>query len=570
MSKHRDPSKRRERPPTWKRLRGARTSSAGDPPGENPPAGEAPERCGDGRHSHSSADADIHIQDLQERERRYRTIVEAADDLIFIIDRSDRVVYVNAAAAASQHRKPEELIGRKRSELFPSQVARSQRASLRSVVASGEPAIFESELAVRGGRIWIHTRLVPLRNEKGRVHAVLGISRDITMRRRAELALAASEQRYRTLVETSPDGIAMIDLDGRVQMANHRAAQVSGYARPEELIGRHMSELVVPEQRGRAEREFIETVAAGRVRSREYSLLRPDGTTLTGEVNASVIAGPDGEPVSVIAVLRDITERKQLQHRLFEAQKLETIATLVAGVCHDFGNVLAAVLGNVSMLQRRSSLSERDRELLAETAVAAERGSAYVRQLLSYRKNAPRLRKSLDVNTLIRSSGRLVCSIEPRAQISFKLARRLPPVLGDATQLEQVFTNLLLNAAQASESPSKVSVTTAGILLQSEQAAGLELKPGRYVIVGIQDQGCGMDERTRARAFEPFFTTKPSGRGMGLPACLGIARSHDGQLRIESKPGHGTIARLWLPAGQARSRRRSGRPAAFDTPPANR
>ena len=381
-----------------------------------------------------------------------------------------------------------------------------------------------------------------------RTVGIQGVAHDITERKRAKEALRQSEELYRSLVETSPDGITLVDPDICVKMANQRAAELLGFDKSEDLVGKNGLEFIAPEDRELAREDLQRTIETGGVRNVEYTLLRRDGSQLPGDFSASVTVDAEGKPTGCIVVARDITERKRLQQQLLQSQKLESIGTLAGGIAHDFGNLLAVVVGNVSMLQRRDDLPAKARDLLRDALAAAERGAALTQQLLAYARGGLQKPAPTDLNRIVKSVLQLLRATSPQ-QIEFAqhLPKNLPLVMTDPSQADQVVMNLCLNAIQAVQPPGTIEISTRAVTIGPDQSAELELAAGEYVHLQVRDRGSGMDDETIKRAFEPFFTTKPMGRGMGLAATQGIVHSHNGQIRIDSAPTSGTTVSVWLP-----------------------
>ena len=252
-------------------------------------------------------------QPLEEAGAFHRTLIEASDDLIFVIDREGRVLYVNPAAARLIGAPPEAIVGRRRAELFPPDIAAQQEASLRRVFETGETVDVDSWIVYPRGRIWANSQLIPVRDAGGRVEFVVGFSRDISRRKAAEDALLQSEQKFRDLAEGMPDGAALIDQD-TMCWVNAALCEMYGY-REEELLGQRVEMTVAPEVRDAVTRRYQDRVAGKDAPSRYESVgLRKDGTRLNIEVHARVVT-VEGRPM-VQAILRDITERKRAEEAL--------------------------------------------------------------------------------------------------------------------------------------------------------------------------------------------------------------------------------------------------------------
>lgn len=381
-------------------------------------------------------------------------------------------------------------------------------------------------------------------------------------RLQVEKALAESEAHYRTLVETSPDAILMVDRQGSIVMANHGAVALRGVENLDDLIGARAVDLVAPQDRARAEANLLRALSGELPEPEEYALLKADGSTLEGELRTGLISAAEGRTERVMVICQDITQRKRMQQELLRTQKLESIGTLAGGVAHDFNNVLAVIVGNISVALGLEQYPPRVSDLLTGSLEAAERASALTNQLLAYARGGLHQPAPTNLNSVIEAVVPLARRAAPRQiEIVPRLSPELPHVMADATQMEQIVMNLCLNAIQASTPPAEVHVVTGHETLDPQRAGALGVAAGDYVCLEVRDRGCGMDAGTVERVFEPFFTTKPMGRGMGLAAAHGIVASHRGSIEVTTRLNVGTTMRVWLPVSEAQPA-----PAAYEAP----
>lgn len=267
-------------------------------------------------------------------------------------------------------------------------------------------------------------------------------------------------------------------------------------------------------------------------------------------------------------------ERRVLEEKLRETQKLESLGLLAGGVAHDFNNLLTGILGNASLAVEMWDPPEPARSMLRDVINAGERAAELTRQLLAYAGKGRFFIQPMDFSGAVREVAGLMRSSLPRTvELSLELAEDLPPLEGDASQVRQLVMNLVMNAGEAiGNAHGRVVVSTGMRELTAEQlqrgAAAEGLLPGPYLCLEVRDNGCGMDEETRRQIFDPFFTTKFIGRGLGLAAARGIVRSHRGIIEVESEPGKGSVFRVLLPA--AEMRKPAPPPAkSLPAPPAN-
>jgi PAS domain S-box-containing protein len=388
---------------------------------------------------------------------------------------------------------------------------------------------------------------------------------DISEREDALKALHASEERFRTLAEAGLDGV-FVHQNGAFILTNEVGAAMFGYDSAS-IIGKRLMEVTAPGSRALVAENLAKPGSVYEIEG-----LRRDGTTFFCEVRGKTLT-VDGATTRV-SVVRDVTERKlceaeqrALAERIRHAQKLESLGVLAGGVAHDFSNILTVISNGVAVAKLESGLSAQCTSQLEAIALAAERAADLCRQMLMYAGKARIEREVVDLSALVEDmSGILEASISKKASFERKLASGLPTLHADATQIRQVLMNLVLNASEAISTPQgRIRVSTgAGIFdaaAFAESVAGGNPEAGPYVWLEVDDDGVGMDAHTRAQMFDPFFSTKFVGRGLGMAAVLGIVRSHEGALFVDSSPGVGTRIRVLLPAGAAGQKTASPKPA---------
>jgi two-component system, cell cycle sensor histidine kinase and response regulator CckA len=265
-----------------------------------------------------------------------------------------------------------------------------------------------------------------------------------------------------------------------------------------------------------------------------------------------------GAPAGWLEIVRDITERKRLDERLRQADKLESLGVLASGIAHDFNNILTGVLGNISLTMGLVEPGSRGDCLLKNAAQATERAAMLTKQILAYAGKGEFVVEQVNLSTLVRRTMKLIRgSIPGNVHVELALDEDLPPVRADETQLEQIALNLILNAAEAiGDQGGKVAVRTGIEDLDSGAAAKPydvgQPAPGRYIVLEVADTGIGINPSVKPNIFDPFFTTKFMGRGLGLAALSGIVRALNGAVLVDSTPGQGTIFRVLLPASATR------------------
>lgn len=484
-------------------------------------------------------------QALRESEERYRTLAESAQDLIFIVDREDRVQYVNRFAAEMIGRTPDELLGQVRGTLFPHDVADRQRQSISRVLDTGQPFGEETSIPTPRGDIWLDTHLVPLRRGDGEIYAVLGVARDNTEAKQTEQALREAEERQRTILDQMQEAVIYADADDRIRQINECACSLLGGTR-DALLGRDLVEVHDEGIRPKVA-EMIRTLRAGNC-TQAVSLRRTvDDRELI--FRFSPVCGPDGRHQGTIANIIDITEQVRMQQRLAEARQMEAIGTLAGGVAHDFNNLMTTILATASHVKARRRPDHPDYASLAQIEQSATTAGRLAHQLLIYAKGGKILPRLVGFHSVVAQAIRAIEPIVPETiRFEHRVAADLGHVECDITQIEQVVVNLCRNAIDAMPDGGRLVLTAEKVTLaEPREDTYPPLSPGDYVCIAVQDTGIGMDAETADRAFDPFFTTKPNGYGLGLAAAWGTMRSHGGSIGLVTKPGAGSTFRIWLP-----------------------
>ena len=358
---------------------------------------------------------------------------------------------------------------------------------------------------------------------------------------------------YRELFERSADAILIIEGDTFVD-CNQATVELLGYENRAQLLETHPSELSPPTQpdgRDSFEKanEMIAIAFENDSHRFEWDHLRADGVIVPVEVLLTAVQRGD-QPILHV-VWRDITERKELEHQLRHAQKMEAVGRLAAGIAHDFNNLLVPIIGNAELLSMELADRPDQVALLAQIGSAGQRASSLVRQLLTFSRKHTAQPQTVDLNEVVATLRDFLERLLG-GHVKLVATQAAAPALIeiDPGQLEQVIVNLVTNARDAMPSGGTISIevrrTTVGSL---EEGAFGDLEPGHYAVLSVSDTGMGMDEATVQKAFDPFFTTKELGRGtgLGLSTVFGISRQARGGASIWSVPGKGTTIKVALP-----------------------
>jgi two-component system CheB/CheR fusion protein len=366
--------------------------------------------------------------------------------------------------------------------------------------------------------------------------------------RQAEEGLRRTEERFRRLSDSNVIGIISATAE-RITEANDAFLRMLGCSRQDLLSGKlRWAEITPPEHADAFQRAGEQIMTTGACEPFELECLRQDGSRVPVLIG-SALADRIPEPCWVCFVL-DLTERKRLEEHVRQTHKLEGIGLLAGGIAHDFNNLLTGIMGNASLALENLSTSSRIRGLLESVVQASERAADLTRQLLAYSGKGRYVVRRLNLSEMVQDiSALLHTSISKKVELHVELEHNLPPIEADASQMQQLVMNLVINAAEAiGDKVGTVGVRTGTRDIRNEDTGQGGLPAGKYVYLEVQDTGCGMDEATSQRIFDPFFTTKFMGRGLGLAGVSGIVRGHMGSIHVESSPGAGSKFTVLLPA----------------------
>ncbi len=488
---------------------------------------------------------------------RFELLVQSITDYaIYMLDPTGIVVSWNAGAERFKGYKPDEIIGQHFSKFYtePDLKLGIPGTGLRTAAEVGR---FEAEgwrLRKDGTRFWANVVIDSIRDPSGELIGFAKVTRDLTERRQAEETLRRSEERFRLLLQSVTDyAIYMLDPEGHVASWNAGAERFKGY-KIDEILGQHFSRFYGEEDRaaGIPARALKTALEEGRFEAEGWRY-RKDGGRFWANVVIDPVRDDDGKLVGFAKITRDLTERRQAQLALeqaqqafFQSQKMEAIGQLTGGVAHDFNNLLAAIIGSVDLARARYADGADITRFLDNILQAAERGATLTQRMLAFARKQELQLQTVTLPELVRGMADLLQrTIGPGIAIDTRFPLILKPVRADPAQLELALMNLAVNARDAM--PHGGTITLAARQEQVQLRNGLA--PGEYVCLSVTDEGEGMDEVTLARAVDPFFTTKGVGKGtgLGLSMVVGMAEQCGGKLVLRSTKGEGTTAEIWLP-----------------------
>jgi PAS domain S-box-containing protein len=380
---------------------------------------------------------------------------------------------------------------------------------------------------------------------------ILGTIVDISIRKKAEEALAEERTLLRTMIDNIPDRIYAKDAEGRFTSCNLALMIRMGANNLEEIIGK-------------SDFDFLPHELATRFRSDEQAIIKSGQPLLnreepmdsvTGETRWSLatkvpLRDNQGNIIGIVGMGRDITEQKRLRQELAQSQKMQSIGTLASGIAHDFNNILGIILGYSSILEKRKVDDARNLESLAAINQAVQRGAALVRQILTFARKTEIVFELINPREVVNELLTMLQQTFPKIiTFSVIVAEDIPNIHADRTQIHQVLLNLCVNARDAMPNGGSIVIKMDLQTKEQVQKRFSAADQDFYVCIGVTDTGDGMDDATRLRVFDPFYTTKAKGKGtgLGLSVVYGVVKAHQGFIDLESKVGFGTTFQLFFP-----------------------
>ena len=390
-----------------------------------------------------------------------------------------------------------------------------------------------------------------MRNADGTPRRAQGFMQDITERKQTELALRKVEERFRGIFDQAAVGIGLMSPGGRFLMVNQKLCNLMNRSE-EELLQLRFAQFIDPGDLVAALQNIAKLISGEVETYSQIICYAPEaGKVMWGNLTVSLIREGGSDRFALLGIVEDITERRQAEEQLLQAQKMEAVGQLTGGVAHDFNNLLSIIIGNLDLLGEDIPGSGKQREYLANALHGAERAASLTHRLLAFSRTQPLTPTVIDVNTLLKDMAHLMYrSLGEAIEVHFALAEALLGVRADANQLESAVLNLAINARDAMPEGGKLTVASATVELDKVQAAHEEAEPGKYVEISISDTGQGIPKAELEHVIEPFYTTKEVGQGsgLGLSMVFGFIKQSGGHLKIASRLGEGTRVTLYLPA----------------------
>jgi len=489
------------------------------------------------------------LKDAQEQSR-YKELLENVDDAVYIINQEGNILEANEAAYSQLGYKPDMFFNLNLSAIIPEKDAEMIIKQLDSKTRSPSPdkitlitCHFKTDRSCIP--VEIHSRPITYMGEK----VILNVARNISKRIEAENALRESEERYRSVVENSRDGIMVIDDNFKILYANSVLPGILGYSR-KEIDGSDFRKYLVDKNAILTLEHLLDQ------QHNEYDIICMNGEKKYVKIRANRFEDSNGK-IKTVALILDITEqlrieqeKKQLEAQLIHAQKMEAIGTLAGGIAHDFNNMLMSIQGNISIMRVHINTDQPQYKYITEIENSITSAGDFTKQLLSFSRKEKYNLKPTCLNDIIETSSIMFIRARKEIKLHKKLQKDIWDVKIDKNQIEQVLVNFYVNAWHAMPKGGHLYLQTENVRLNDDFCNPFKVPGGNYVNISVTDTGIGMDQKIMRRIFEPFFTTKQAGKGTGLGLALtySIITNHRGIIKASSKIEHGSTFNIYLPA----------------------
>jgi len=491
---------------------------------------------------------------LQQEQTLVSTLLDSLPGTFYLYDRELRLRRWNRNLEVLMGYRPEQLRELHFKDCFsPGAQCDELVASLHNLLVSGIENATRETRVVRADGVEVPYLVTAARLDTHEGPMLLSVGLDISSLVDAQTALRESELRYRALYDGAGDAILLL-LQDRFVDCNAQALRTFGCETVEQLIGRSLGELSPPMQPDgtASDQAAIAHIAAAideNAQRFEWLHHRMDESPFLADVSLKAVELRGVK--HFLAIVRDVTEKKRLEERLRQVQRLESIGHLAGGIAHDFNNLLTPILGNVELLLSGMAEDAEERPDLEEVHAAAGRARRLTRQLLSFGRRAVLEVTVLDLGALVLGMERLLRGLlREDIQLSLRTDEADIQIKADPSQMEQVLMNLVVNARDAMPKGGLVAISVERKRIDGDSCIGPgDCASGDYAVLSVADTGHGMSEEVKARLFEPFFTTKAVGQGtgLGLATVFGIVQQHRGTLAVYSEPGKGSTFRVYLP-----------------------
>ncbi|MCY3412178.1 MAG: PAS domain S-box protein [Candidatus Heimdallarchaeota archaeon] len=481
-------------------------------------------------------------------------VVNAAPIVVFQVDKQGIFTLSEGASLSTLGLKPGQVVGLSVYEVykdFPDIIE-----AFRTIFTNGKDIRFTSKLS---NSIYFDTQMTAI-IENGEILGINGVATNISEKEVLARKLQQSEERYRVVAESAPFGILIMQ-KAVVSYANRKYVNIFGYDSIDEIIGRNGVDFLVPQVREKLlQRALSREEGNEEPQAYESIGLKKSGEEFPMRVNMQRITYM-GEP-AIMGFFQDITEEKgaeeqneKIMKQMMHTQKLESLGVLAGGIAHDFNNLLVGIMGNATLISSKLEEGNPLREYINQIEHTSKLASDLTRQMLAYSGRGQFLKEVISLKDLILEYDHLIrASISKTNELIYRLDDDLPLIEVDTTQIRQVLLNLVSNASESiTHNQGVIIISLSKLKFNSGEAMKtfqIELKPGEYLLLEVQDNGAGIEQDIIERIFDPFYSTKFTGRGLGLAVVQGIIKGHSGAIKVSSEINKGTTFKVLIPVGE--------------------
>ncbi len=499
---------------------------------------------------------------LLEREHYLTTIINATRDGFWVLDAKGKVSDVNEAYCHMSGYARNELLQLRIPDLEFDETPDETAARIKRIIKNGSE-LFETRHRRKDGSFFeVEISVTWLDKD---VHQFICFCRDVTERKKMEQALKESEEKLRVIFDTVYSGIILVDATGIITFANRRMAEMFGHGM-EEFIGTSYPEYMHETQSDAGKHTMLQLIRGDIDHVfMERLYRRKDGTVFWGQISGSRLCYPDGSFSSLVGVITDISERKRLEDQLQQAHKMEAISTLTGGIAHDYNNLLAMIMGNLSMAREEAEPHSVMAEFLRQAEQASSKARDLTHQLMTLSRGGyPRKERGSIESLLEEIPGQI--QAHDGIEYAFSIQDDLWPVEFDSRQIHFAISNVLTNSVEAMPQGGTITIQAENQVIEDKSKdSESHLNKGKYVKISIKDEGSGISEKHLNRIFDPYFSTKErgvqKGMGLGLTTAYAVVQKHGGHIMVNPITGVGTTVTIYLPATAAESKaQRAERP----------
>ncbi len=489
----------------------------------------------------------------REVQQRLISLIESSNEFIGLTDMKGRVLYLNEAG---MNLCGVDTINGDKSLTIENFVPEEGKAYLRDILMSSllKDGHFKTRKYIRhlktGERIDVEINVFLINDGGGNPTHIAVVINDIRDRIRREREIRETEERFRRLVGTAPIGILLADSTANILVVNDACAQIFGYS-VQQMKENNFLDLI-PEDSRELALDIREKLNSGSdMRNREFLITKQDGGNVPVEVSVSTIRDEKEKVTNYIALIRDISQRNELQRQLNQSQKMEAVGLLAGGVAHDFNNILSVIIGYSDFILTKLDDDDTLSPFVQEIRKAGNRAASLTHQLLAFSRRQMLRSRVLDLNVLVSDMEKMLQRlIGEDVELITNLDGSVSKLKADHGQIEQIVMNLAVNARDAMPEGGILTIKTENRTVDEEHCRVVpDASTGVFVLLSLSDTGFGMADDVSAHIFEPFFTTKrEGGTGLGLSVTYGIAKQHGGWIEVRSTPGKGSTFEVYLPA----------------------